>query len=76
VRAHRALGMIGAVDLGEVGYGGMGVGLRVAEAARARGVMLRPLGDTVYVTPRLEVPTDELAWLLDAVEDALEDALR
>jgi adenosylmethionine-8-amino-7-oxononanoate aminotransferase len=38
--------------------------------------MLRPLGDTVYVTPRLEVPTDELAWLLDAVEDALEDALR
>lgn len=76
VRAHRALGMIGAVDLGEVGYGGTGVGLRVAEAARARGVMLRPLGDTVYVTPRLEVPTDELAWLLDAVEDALEDALR
>jgi adenosylmethionine-8-amino-7-oxononanoate aminotransferase len=71
VSGHRALGMIGAIDLGDVGYGGTGTGQRVADAARARGVVLRPLGDTIYVTPRLEVPMDDLAWLLDAVEDAI-----
>ncbi len=75
VSGHRALGMIGAIDLGDVGYGGTGTGQRVADAARARGVMLRPLGDTVYVTPRLEVPMDELAWLLDAVEEAIRAVL-
>lgn len=67
----RALGMIGAIDLGEVGYGGTGVGQRVAERARERGVLLRPLGDTIYVTPRLNVPLEELTWLLDHVEDAI-----
>lgn len=75
VRAVRTLGMIGALDLGEVGYGGSGVGLRVADEARRRGVFLRPLGDTVYVTPRLNVPFDELAWLLDALEDSVRAVL-
>jgi adenosylmethionine-8-amino-7-oxononanoate aminotransferase len=75
VRGVRALGMIGAVDLGDVGYGGTGLGLRVAEEARVRGVYLRPLGDTVYVTPAMNVPLDVLDTLLDAFEDAIRAAL-
>ncbi len=76
VRSPRALGMIAALDLGDVGYGGTGLGLRVAELARARGVLLRPLGDTIYLTPPLNVPLGELAGALDAVEDAVREALR
>lgn len=75
VHAPRALGMIAAADLGDVGYGGTGLGLRVGELARERGVLLRPLGDTIYVTPRLNVPLDELGAALDAVEDAVRVAL-
>jgi adenosylmethionine-8-amino-7-oxononanoate aminotransferase len=75
VRGARALGLIGALDLGDVGYGGTGVGQRVADAARERRVFLRPLGDTVYVTPRANVPLDELAWLLDALEESVRAAL-
>ena len=75
VRRTRALGMIGAADLGEVGYGGTGIGLRVASEARARGVYLRPLGDTVYVTPPLNVPLDTLYGLCLAVEDSIRVAL-
>ncbi|MCS6857832.1 MAG: adenosylmethionine--8-amino-7-oxononanoate transaminase [Sandaracinaceae bacterium] len=75
VRGHRALGMVGAIDLGELGYGGSGIGWEVARAARKRGIFLRPLGDTVYVAPRLNVPLDELDWLLEALEDAVREVL-
>jgi adenosylmethionine-8-amino-7-oxononanoate aminotransferase len=34
---------------------------------------MRPLGDTIYVTPRLNVPLDELSWLLDGVEETLRE---
>jgi len=75
VRGSRALGMIGALDLGDVGYGGTGAGQRVADEAKQRRVFLRPLGDTVYVTPRMNVPRDELGWLLDAFEESVRAAL-
>lgn len=75
VRATRTLGIVGAADLGDVGYGGTGVGLRVAAAARARGVFLRPLGDTVYVCPPLNVPLDVLASTLDALEESVREVI-
>lgn len=71
VRGVRTLGLIGAIDLGDVGYGGTGRGRAAAERARERGLFLRPLGDTLYVTPRLNVPEAELDWLLDTLEDVL-----
>lgn len=75
VRAVRSLGVIGAADLGDVGYGGTGIGWRVADAARARGVFLRPLGDTVYVAPPLNVPLDVLERTLDVVDESIRSVL-
>ena len=75
VRAVRTLGIVGAVDLGDVGYGGTGIGHRVADAMRARGVFLRPLGDTVYVCPPLNVSMEVLGTTLDALEDAISSVL-
>ena len=40
------------------------------EAARRRGVYLRPLGDTVYVAPALTIPDADLDALLDAFQAA------
>jgi adenosylmethionine-8-amino-7-oxononanoate aminotransferase len=62
----RARGMVGAVDLGSGGYLG-GAGWRAFEAARERGVYLRPLGDTVYIAPALNIPDDVLEELLGVV---------
>lgn len=76
VRRTRSLGMIGAADLGEPGYGGSGLGWAVAHEARARGVHLRPLGDTVYVTPPLNVPHDVLETMLGALAESVRAALR
>ncbi|MCP3099083.1 adenosylmethionine--8-amino-7-oxononanoate transaminase [Myxococcus sp. K15C18031901] len=71
----RAVGMVGAVDLGGGGYLAQS-GWRVYEAARKRGLYLRPLGDTVYVAPALNIPDAALDELLAGVEDALREVLK
>jgi adenosylmethionine-8-amino-7-oxononanoate aminotransferase len=69
----RSLGMIGAADLGGGGYLGT-IGWRVFEEARKRGAYLRPLGDTVYVTPPLTIEDSELELLLGIVEESIRAA--
>jgi len=74
----RSLGMIGAADLtGEGESGGyLGrLGWRVYDEARRRGAYLRPLGDTVYVTPPLTIPDDDLDALLAIVEESVAAAV-
>lgn len=68
----RAIGMVGAVDLGGGGYLASG-GWRVYEAARRRGLYLRPLGDTVYISPALNIPDEALDELLHGVEASLRE---
>jgi adenosylmethionine---8-amino-7-oxononanoate aminotransferase len=68
----RAIGMVGAVDLGGGGYLASG-GWRVYEAARRRGLYLRPLGDTVYISPALNIPDAALDELLHGVEASLRE---
>ncbi|HSP80277.1 MAG TPA: adenosylmethionine--8-amino-7-oxononanoate transaminase [Myxococcaceae bacterium] len=68
----RALGMVGAVDLGGGGSLARG-GWRVYEDARRRGLYLRPLGDTVYIAPALNLPDAALDELLDGVAASLRE---
>ncbi|MBM4377415.1 MAG: adenosylmethionine--8-amino-7-oxononanoate transaminase [Deltaproteobacteria bacterium] len=75
VRA-RSLGMIGALDLSESSSYLGTIGWRVYEEALRRGAWLRPLGDTVYVTPPLTIGDDELERLLSIVEDSVRAAGR
>jgi adenosylmethionine---8-amino-7-oxononanoate aminotransferase len=70
VTATRSLGMIGAADLGGGGYLGR-LGWRVYDEARKRGAYLRPLGDTVYVTPPLTIEDGELEELLGIVRESI-----
>ncbi|MEC7523681.1 MAG: adenosylmethionine--8-amino-7-oxononanoate transaminase [Myxococcota bacterium] len=73
VHRVRTLGLVGAADLGEGGYRGE-AGWRVFEEARARGVFLRPLGDTVYVTPPLNIAEADLTHLLDVLTESVRQA--
>ncbi|WP_141620227.1 adenosylmethionine--8-amino-7-oxononanoate transaminase [Myxococcus sp. AB036A] len=68
----RAVGMVGAVDLGGGGYLARG-GWRVYEAARRRGLYLRPIGDTVYIAPALTISDEALEELLSGVEASLQE---
>ncbi len=76
----RSLGMIGAADLSPRSGGTSGgylgeLGWRVYDEARKRGAYLRPLGDTVYVTPPLTITDDELALLLSILRESVEVVL-
>ncbi len=47
------------------------VGIRVAQGARARGVILRPLGNVVVLLPPLSISHDELAVLLEVTRESI-----
>ena len=66
VRNFRNTGMIWAFELAERGRGP-----KFGERARAAGVLLRPLGDTVYWMPPYCVGTEEMEFLVNAVEKLL-----
>jgi adenosylmethionine-8-amino-7-oxononanoate aminotransferase len=74
VRRTRALGMVAAADLGEGGYLGR-LGWAVHDAARARGAQLRPLGDTIYAIPPLNIDPAALEGLLRIVHESVVEAL-
>lgn len=74
VARTRALGMIGALDLeGSASYLETR-GQRVSAEARRRGAYLRPLGNTVYITPALNIPDADLDELLATVEASVRAA--
>jgi adenosylmethionine-8-amino-7-oxononanoate aminotransferase len=70
----RGIGLVGAVDLGGGGYLARS-GWRVYEAARRRGLYLRPLGDTVYIAPPLNIPDAALDELLAGVEESVREVV-
>jgi adenosylmethionine---8-amino-7-oxononanoate aminotransferase len=74
VSRARSLGMVGAVDLGDGGYGGA-AGPRFYQAALARGLYLRPLGDTAYLCPPFTIAEAELVQLLDGFVEAVGEAI-
>ena len=79
----RAIGMVGAVDLGaessaresleESGTLGT-LGWRFYAEARKRGAYLRPLGDTVYLCPPLTIAEKDLDELLAIFEESIRAA--
>jgi adenosylmethionine-8-amino-7-oxononanoate aminotransferase len=78
VERVRSIGMIGAADLRPTGRGGyLGEsGWQVYEEAKKRGAYLRPLGDTVYVTPPLTISTADLDALLGILEESVATVVR
>jgi adenosylmethionine-8-amino-7-oxononanoate aminotransferase len=75
VSAPRALGMCAAFEVGAPGYMGT-VGWSISDQALELGAHLRPLGNTVYVVPPLNIGNAELEQLLDIVRESTERVLR
>ena len=60
----RTLGLIAAVELKE-SAGGAGRARRITEKARELGLMVRPLGNTVYLWPPLNTADADLRMMTD-----------
>lgn len=70
----RAKGMCAAFDVGEAGYMGK-VGWQISDVALELGAHLRPLGNTVYIVPPLNIEDDDLETLLRIVRESTERVL-
>lgn len=68
----RSMGMVAALDVGEDGYHGTR-GWKVYEAALRRNIYLRPLGDTIYLTPPFVIEKSDIDWLVDNVAESIEE---
>jgi adenosylmethionine-8-amino-7-oxononanoate aminotransferase len=71
----RAMGIVGAIDLADDAHYLGSAGWRVFEAARRRGIYLRPLGDVVYVTPPINIALNDLDELLSGVEASVAEVV-
>jgi adenosylmethionine-8-amino-7-oxononanoate aminotransferase len=50
------------------------IGWRVCYRLREKGILLRPLGNVIVIMPPLSISEEELGGMLDAVEEAIEEA--
>ena len=75
VSQPRALGMCAAFEVGTPGYMGT-VGWEISELALELGAHLRPLGNTIYIVPPLNIEDEDLRQLLDIVRESTERVLR
>jgi adenosylmethionine-8-amino-7-oxononanoate aminotransferase len=70
----RWLGFMVGIDLGEHNPA-LRMGHRVTLAARERGAIVRPLGDTVVLVPPLSISEADLLRLLDITADSIRAAV-
>ena len=75
LRGVRGCGMMAAMELtatdGSALDPGLRTGWKVYQAAVARGALLRPLGDTLYLFPPLTISAAEIDRLLAIVADSV-----
>ena len=74
VKEIRLCGLMGGVELTPPGPG-LRWGRRVCAAAVSRGVLLRPLDDTVVLVPPLTITSSELHRLVAVLADALDEVV-
>ena len=72
VREVRLEGLMGGVELAPPAEG-LRWGRRVSAAAVQRGVLLRPIGDTVVLMPPLTITSPEIHQIVNALSDSIDD---
>ena len=72
VRETRVRGLMSGVDLAPP-HANMRWGRRASAGAVARGVLLRPIGDTVILMPPLTITSEELHTTVRALHDSITD---
>lgn len=71
VKNTRQTGMICAIELN--GFEDVRIGLKIAQMARNRGVLLRPLGNVIYLMPPYIITKKEIKYLFDSIWGILEE---
>ncbi len=72
VKDVRLEGLMGGVELAPTGEG-LRWGRRVSAASTERGVLLRPIGDTVVLMPPLTITSQELHRIVHVLGEAIDE---
>ncbi|MEK7745551.1 MAG: aminotransferase class III-fold pyridoxal phosphate-dependent enzyme, partial [Elusimicrobiota bacterium] len=67
----RVLGAVGVVELAGTGGYLAGIGRKLSAEFLRRGVLLRPLGNVLYLTPPYSISRKDLDFVLDQLEDVV-----
>ncbi|MDD2828831.1 MAG: adenosylmethionine--8-amino-7-oxononanoate transaminase [Sulfuricurvum sp.] len=70
VKEIRQCGMIAAIELGGIDPSER-IGVKIHRHCLALGVLIRPLGNVIYVMPPYVISESELVTVFDAIESAL-----
>ena len=70
VHGSTALGCMSSLEISEES-GGAAAALEIAEAARGKGLFIRPLGSVLYLWPPLITARKDLEKMLQIFEDSL-----
>ncbi len=70
----RQRGFMVAIDLGDHDIS-LRIGHRVTDAARERGAIIRPLGNTVVIVPPLSISAEELQALMGICAESIQAAI-
>ncbi|MGE4501596.1 MAG: adenosylmethionine--8-amino-7-oxononanoate transaminase [Thiomicrospira sp.] len=70
IKECRVLGAIGVIELEQDG-----LGPAIQQAARQKGVWLRPFGNLIYTMPAYTISHDELTLLTEAMVTSIKDVL-
>lgn len=71
VKNLRYCGMVFAFDL--VGFEGVRKGLEVFNAGLKKGLLLRPLGNTIYLMPPYIITQEQVVYIIKSLQEILEE---
>lgn len=72
VKETRQCGMIGVIELHEL-YPNERIGVKIHRACLTKGVLVRPLGNVIYVMPPYVITPRELEWVFEVIESVLNE---
>jgi adenosylmethionine-8-amino-7-oxononanoate aminotransferase len=70
VKETRIIGMIAIIELKEYKFGER-MGLKIHEFALSKGVLIRPLGNVIYVMPPYIISKEEIELIFDVIHNAI-----
>ena len=74
IKSYRRIGMIGAIELHEIPEQER-VGRKIAALALEKGVLIRPIGNTVYFMPPYIITKEEIDTMLKVCKVSIEEYL-
>lgn len=72
IKEYRHIGLIGALELKDIAPGKR-IGRQIYEIALKKGVLIRPIGNTIYFMPPYIITEEEIDTLLKVCLDSIEE---